>query len=97
MSDGDDEPWVDQCDLCGEELGTGREWVLLNRYGVGTSKSRCLTEVRLDGEYQWEMAEGHTEDQAASGALLCLDKCLVMWLQAKMAEADQRSAGSAES
>ena len=91
------------CEVCQRDLGQhgGSEvqpWVLLNRYGLGTGRSRGLTEVQnSDCEYLWdvgEFGEGVGDDQAVTGALVCFPGCLTTYLEAKMVavdfEVDQR-------
>lgn len=35
------------CVICGQELGPGQRWLLLNRYGMGSGVARVLIEARM--------------------------------------------------
>lgn len=74
------------CDLCGEPV-LDREWILLNRYGVGFQTGRCMTEaVNDDDEYHWHLAEDDGEDDVVTGRVLHWPVCAVTWIDGKMAE-----------
>ena len=76
------------CDLCGNDTAK-RPWVLLNRFGYGTGLCRGMTEIRVDGEYHWEVGDDlDAQEEVATGRLLCFPHCLQTYLEGKMIEAD---------
>jgi hypothetical protein len=77
----------DLCALCGEDTSSG-EWIVLNRWIVGTGSGRAMVEaVNDDGEYLWEMrCEGSAEDECATGRVLHWPTCAVQWIDGKIAE-----------
>jgi len=75
------------CDMCGARI-EGARWLLLNRYGIGTGRTRALTE-RLDqnGNELWEMSDD-IEEEYAAGVLLCWPACANDYIETRMVEAD---------
>ncbi len=74
------------CDFCGEQADDGREWVLLNRWGVCDGSHSSYVHVENDdGEYVWDIGDDD-EPAKATGRLLCFPRCLGMWIQGQMAE-----------
>lgn len=83
MTDGEVET-DSTCDLCGKVLSDGTPWILLNRWILGTGKNRRFAEwVDNDGNPCWDM-----ENETASGSLLCLEPCLMTWIQGQMIGTD---------
>lgn len=81
---------VIECAVCAEPL-TGR-WIILNRYAIGTGKSRRLAEGRgNDDEYLWEMTDDEDpegEEERATGHGMCYPNCLLTFIDATMIETD---------
>lgn len=77
------------CDVCGKVV-TNQPWLLLNRYGVGSGRARCMSQANNgEGDYVWKQGDdGEGEDDMASGRLLCWPQCAATWVEWKMAEAD---------
>jgi hypothetical protein len=75
------------CDYCRQDVA-GREWVILNRYVVGTSKGRNMVEERgTSGVCNWDIGKGKAgNDDFATGPILCFPLCLTAWLEGKLAE-----------
>ena len=86
----DDIPRHNRCELCDKPVGPKRPWVLLNRYGIGGGPGvpgRSLVEVQNDeGDCVWEVTEEPDGDDIISGTMLCLQPCLVVWLEGKLLE-----------
>lgn len=64
--------------------------MLLNRYGFGTGKCRCMTECRNgDNDYEWTVGEDlDAEREVVSGPVLCFPSCLQTYLEGRMIHAD---------
>jgi hypothetical protein len=72
-----------KCHLCGRPLSEGT-WVLLNRYAIGGNDAfRFIQGQDTLSGYAWD-----PDLRRGTGATLCLQPCLVMWLSGKMIEAD---------
>lgn len=84
----DDEPETEDvvvrhCTACGEPVGA-QPWILLNRFGLGTGKARCMTQLENeDGDYLWDQ---HRD--IATGAVLHWPDCAFQFVEAKMVAVD---------
>lgn len=77
----------DLCALCGESTEHS-QWIVLNRWIIGTGKGRAMVEARDDdGVYCWKMhPEGSGEDELASGRVLHWPVCATKWIDGKIVE-----------
>jgi len=84
----DDDDRYNVCDLCGESVAD-KQWVILNRFLVGTGRGRCMSEVHnSDDEYLWMPGDETDSDDYVTGTLLCFPVCLTTWLEGKMVSVD---------
>ncbi len=66
------------CDLCGQTVGKGRPFIILNRYIVGDGEVRRSCHFD-DGEWDPQKVRG-------DGTLLCVSPCLVAWIEGALIE-----------
>lgn len=71
------------CDLCGADLGE-RPWIVLNRWAIGTGQNKRFAEWNDGkGEGGW-----NPDENIVGGPLLCVEPCLMTWLQGQMIATD---------
>lgn len=78
------------CAVCADPMTDERQWVLLNRFGVGTGSGRALcAPPNCDGDVLWEVdPDAPSDEEHASGAMTCWPQCTQLYIEAKMAEAN---------
>ena len=81
------------CAVCGEVVGVG-PWLLLNRFGVGTSVNRCLSSIGGESGYLWEPNTNGVEE-FISGVMLHWPECASLYIEGRMIETDHHFKGNA--
>lgn len=75
-----------KCEICGRELDSSVQWILLNRFVISASEDSghiFSSQVNSNSQYLW-----NPKRNMATGASLCVKDCLTKYLEYRILEAN---------